>query len=68
MKVLNTEHARMVSEIVIDALDAEGYEEAEENIPGLVQAIRMYADSMVANEGLQALDEAVDLLVEGEDF
>lgn len=60
MKLLNTDYAGSVAEVVLEALDETGYLDADEAIPGLVQAI-----VKLANGDTDLLIEAGDLLADG---
>lgn len=47
----------------LDMVEQQGYS-AEEAIPGLILAVRVLSDQC-GNDGEQALDEAMNLLVDG---
>lgn len=60
-RFLDTSHADIVEGIVLDALEETGYDDPSEAIPGLIAAILTLAEG---ND--QLLDEAADLLADGE--
>lgn len=63
MKILDVGQAHSISELIIEALDDNGYQTREESIPGLVQAIVDLATE--GDDPTQLLDEAADLLADG---